>query len=94
MTHLKPLLIAISLFLASSASNADFVYKCQNADGKKVFSGFPCGPNAIREEYRNLSPARKADENLPPRQGELLNEQTPVYKLKPAIETDSSKTAE
>ncbi|MGY8869675.1 MAG: DUF4124 domain-containing protein [Pseudomonadales bacterium] len=73
MACMKPLLLTVTLLTLSSAVNADFVYKCKSSEGRKVFSGLPCGPNATREEYKNLAPARKVAEDLPPRQGELLN---------------------
>ncbi|WP_293264359.1 hypothetical protein [Neptunomonas sp.] len=73
MGSMKPLLLTISLLTLSSTVSADFVYKCQSPEGRKVFSGLPCGLNAIKEEYKNLAPARKVKEDLPPRQGELLN---------------------
>ncbi|WP_201349464.1 DUF4124 domain-containing protein [Neptunomonas japonica] len=69
----QPLLLTLILLTLSSAVSADFVYKCKSSEGRKVFSGLPCGPHATREEYRNLAPARKVAEDLPPRQGELLN---------------------
>lgn len=73
MACIKPLLLTATLLTLSTTVNADFVYKCQSSEGRKVFSGLPCGPNASREEYKNLAPARKVAEDLPPRQGELLN---------------------
>lgn len=89
MVRLQPLLITVTLLTLSSAVSADYVYKCQSPDGRKVFSGFPCGPNAVREEYRNLAPARKTEENFPPRQGELLNKTLPDKQV-----NSSSSTAE
>lgn len=77
MIRLQPLIITVTLLTFSSIINADYIYKCQGIDGRKVFSGLPCGPNAVREEYRNIGPSRKAAEDLPPRQGELLNKPVP-----------------
>ena len=73
MAYIKPLLLTATLLALSATANADIVYKCQSSEGRKVFSSFPCGPNATREEYKNLAPARKVPADLPPRQGELLN---------------------
>lgn len=73
MIRLTLPLITAALFILSPSVTADYVYKCQTPEGKKVFSGFPCGPNYVRDEYKNLAPAKRAVENLPPRQGELLN---------------------
>ena len=93
MIRLRFLLITVTLLSLCSAANADYVYKCQSTEGRKVFSGFPCGPNAVREEYRNLAPARKAEENLPPRQGELLNKTLPDKKTNaPSAETETRQT--
>lgn len=60
--------------ITSTTAYADIVYKCVTNEGRKVFSGLPCGPDAITEEYRVRQPARKTQEDFPPRQGELLNE--------------------
>ncbi|WP_372742911.1 DUF4124 domain-containing protein [Neptunomonas sp.] len=89
MIRLRSLLITVTLLTLSSAASADYVYKCQSAEGRKVFSGFPCGPNAVKEEYRNLAPARKVKENLPPRQGALLNKTRGDNKMNAPDETQS-----
>lgn len=93
MIRFRSLLIAATLLTLSSATTADYVYKCQSAEGRKVFSGFPCGPNAVKEEYKNLAPARKVDENLPPRQGELLNKPLADRKMKASTtETETNQS--
>lgn len=75
MRYLKRSIILLALTgITSTAAYADIVYKCVTSEGRKVYSGLPCGPDAIVEEYRVRQPARKAEEDLPPRQGELLNE--------------------
>lgn len=62
------------VWLLGTSVKADNVYKCLTPEGRKVFSGLPCGPDAILEEYRVRQPARKTTEDYPPRQGELLND--------------------
>ena len=75
MRHLKRSILLLALTgITHTAAYADIVYKCVTNEGRKVYSGLPCGPDAVAEEYRVRQPARKAEEDLPPRQGELLNE--------------------